>query len=106
MSAQEHEAPTGLVAGERRRGDRRASHLHIATPADACGKSFTTHERAHTETLLVETQAAADHALEALAHAVAASQTLLNELRSARAASVASRRAAHLAAGQVSGSKS
>ena len=95
-----------VVHVERRRGDRRSTPLHLATPDERRGKSFTTHERAHTETLLCETQAAADYALDALAHAIASSQTLLNELRAARAASVASKRAAHLAAGQVSGATS
>ena len=98
-------AAENLVDLERRVSDRRACS-HLRTVPEPIGKSFNSHERAHTEALLCETQAAADHALDALAHAVAASQTLLNELRAARAASVASRRAAHLAAGQISGAAS
>lgn len=91
--------------GERRVADRRAQ-LHVVTPDTTRGKEFTTHDRARMELLLCEQQAAADHVIEAVAHAIAASQTVLNELRAARAASVASRRAAHLAAGQISGAES
>lgn len=99
-------AAENMVVRERRNGDRRSTHLHVATPNERRGETLNRDERARTETLLVEQQAAADSALEALAHAIAASQTLLNELRAARAASVASRRAAHLAAGQISGAAS
>lgn len=95
-------AAESLVAPERRMGERRSS-LHAVTTEKRCGESLSSHERSHTEVLLCETQAAAEYALEATAHAIAAAQTLMNELRSARAASVASRRAAHLAAGQISG---
>lgn len=95
-------AAENMVVDERRVSDRRAQR-HLESAPEPRGKTFNSHERAHTEVLLCETQAAADSALEALSHAIAASQTLLNELRAARAASVASRRAAHLAAGQISG---
>lgn len=94
-----------MVEAERRQADRRAC-LHVATDADRRGELLNRDERARTETMLCETQAAADHALDALAHAISASQTLLEALRVARAASVASRRAAHLAAGAVSGTSS
>lgn len=91
-----------MVAVERRVSDRRAS-LHVATAADRRGKSFSTHDIARLEVLLVEVQAAAQHAREQEAHAIAAGQTLMNALRHARAAVVAAERAAHLAAGAVSG---
>lgn len=88
---------------ERRVSDRRAS-LHVATAADRRGKSFeSTHVQSRVELLLVEQQAASEHALQAISHAAAALQTLANELRAARAAAVAANRAGHLAAGAVSG---
>lgn len=82
--------------------DRRSCD-HATRLADRRGELFNRHQSARVETLLVEQQAAAEHALEATAHAIAAAQTLMNELRAARAAAVASRRAAHLAAGAISG---
>lgn len=96
-------ASPNLVAGERRMADRRASGLHVVTAADRRGKKLNTHEQSRLELLLCEAQAAAEHALACDEQAIAAAKTLTEALRQARAASVAARRAAHLAAGAVSG---
>lgn len=99
-------AAQNLVVDERRVSDRRAQR-HLEAAPEPCGKSsdedWTTHTRSRVELLLVEQQAATEHAVEALSHCVAALQTMTNELRAARAAAVAANRAAHLAAGAVSG---
>lgn len=81
--------------------------MHLAAPNERRGKSFdSTHLQSRVELLLVETQAASQHSREATAHAIAAAQTLFNELRAAKAACVAAERAAHLAAGAISGAAS
>lgn len=94
-------AAAEMVVHERRVGERRAS-MHRAMPDERRGKQFSGHDVARLELLLVEVQAAAQHAREQEAHAIAAGQTLMNALREARAACVAAERAAHIAAGAVS----
>lgn len=102
MSAAAHTVGPSYEGPCRRQLDRR-SYDYLASPPPSRGELFNRHERAHVETLLVEQQAASEHALTAISHAAAALQTLANELRAARAAAVASKRAGHLAAGAVSG---
>lgn len=105
MAALEHEAPTPMVADERRVSDRRAC-LHVATDEDRCVELLNRDERAYQQLMLVEAQAAADVALEQLAHLIASLQQACSDARQSRAASVAARRAAYLAAGAVSGATS
>lgn len=93
------------LGADRRTGDRRAL-LHEATAADAVGFSFTGGDRARTETMLCEAQAAAYYARTAVAHAIAAGKTAENALREAKAACVAAERAAHLATLAISGATS
>lgn len=99
-------AAENMVARERRQGDRRSTHLHLATPGERRGKEFgdlNTHQQSRLEQLLVEVQSAAHYAQVADEAAIAAAQRLTDALRVARAAAVAAERAARLAAGQVSG---
>lgn len=92
-----------LVGRERRLSDRRTCS-HLKSVPEARGKSFdSTHVQSRVETLLVENQAAADEMIERLGHLIAALQTACNEARHAKSAGIAGRRAAHLAAGAVSG---
>jgi hypothetical protein len=94
---------------ERRQGERRAS-LHLATAADRRGKDFrqdlNNHERARIELLLVEIQAAGEYAHGANEHALAEAKKLLAALTTALEANAAAIRAAHIAAGIVSGASS
>lgn len=99
MVAREYAGPC------RRVGDRRTWN-EPATGFGDCGKTISNRVAAHAEIDLIEAQCAQEAAQERLAHAIAAAQLLVNELRLARAASVAARRAARDACGVLSGAES
>lgn len=66
----------------------------------------TTHARARCELELVEIQAASDHVANAVHRSIGEAERLVDELVAVLHAAKAAQRAAHAAAGRISGAKS
>jgi hypothetical protein len=92
-----------LVAAERRQGERRSSHLHLAPDPDPRGELLNRSERAHVEIDLIEVQCAVEAALDRASHSIAAQKLIDNELRALRAALKSALDASRSATRTVSG---